>query len=275
MNKLIFSFFAALSALFSTTLFAQEEHAIAVVAHRGFWNCEEAGFARNSIAALRCAQEAGFWGSEFDVNMTADEVVLVFHDATIGGKRINEYPAEEFKDFRLENGEPIPTLDQYLEQAEKHPETVLVFEIKKHMTPEMECRAVDICIDKLKAHNLFDPSKVIFISFSINICKYLTKFASDFNIQYLDSDCRTAELGKMGINAIDTYQGKFHSDPSWIREARSNNMLVNIWTVDREKDIRKAIGYKVDYITTNYPVLTRNILSELGVGERPGSIMGL
>ena len=32
-----------------------------IVAHRGFWNCEEAGYAKNSIAALRCAQEAGFW----------------------------------------------------------------------------------------------------------------------------------------------------------------------------------------------------------------------
>lgn len=275
MNKLILIFFAALSALCPAILSAQDGHSIAVVAHRGFWNCEEAGFARNSIAALKCAQEAGFWGSEFDVNMTADEVVFVFHDGSINGKRINEYPAEEFKDFRLENGEPIPTLDQYLDQAEKHPETVLVLEIKKHMTPEMECRAVDVCIEKLKAHNFFDPAKVVFISFSINICKYLTKVASDFNIQYLDTDFRPAELVKMGINAIDTYQGKFHSDSSWIKEARSNNMLVNIWTVDRERDIRRAIGYKVDYITTNFPVLTRNLLSELGVDERLGSIMGL
>ena len=45
-----------------------------IVAHRGFWNCEEAGYAKNSIAALRCAQEAGLWGSEFDVNITADRI---------------------------------------------------------------------------------------------------------------------------------------------------------------------------------------------------------
>lgn len=41
-----------------------------IVAHCGFWNCEEAGYSKNSIASLRCAQEAGLWGSEFDVNMT-------------------------------------------------------------------------------------------------------------------------------------------------------------------------------------------------------------
>ena len=30
-----------------------------IVAHRGFWNCEEAGYAKNSIASLKCAQQAG------------------------------------------------------------------------------------------------------------------------------------------------------------------------------------------------------------------------
>ena len=55
----------------------------AIVAHRGFWNCEEAGYAKNSVAALRCAQEAGFWGSEFDVNMTSDGVLIVYHDSDV------------------------------------------------------------------------------------------------------------------------------------------------------------------------------------------------
>ena len=34
-----------------------EKGKMGIIAHRGFWNCEEAGYARNSVAALRCAQE--------------------------------------------------------------------------------------------------------------------------------------------------------------------------------------------------------------------------
>ena len=69
-----------------------------IVAHRGFWNCEEAGYAKNSIASLRCAQQAGVWGSEFDVNMTADSVLIVFHDSSIDGKKIEAYTPRELSE---------------------------------------------------------------------------------------------------------------------------------------------------------------------------------
>ncbi len=49
-----------ISALISISAAAQEKTGIA--AHRGFWNCEEAGYAKDSIAELRCAQEAGNLG---------------------------------------------------------------------------------------------------------------------------------------------------------------------------------------------------------------------
>ena len=72
-----------------------------IVAHRGFWNCEEAGYAKNSVAALRCAQENGFWGSEFDVNMTSDGVLIVYHDSDVEGKKIEKHPYAQFKDFKI------------------------------------------------------------------------------------------------------------------------------------------------------------------------------
>ena len=52
---------AALAMLVLCTNADARKKECGIVAHRGFWNCEEAGYAKNSIAALRCAQEAGFW----------------------------------------------------------------------------------------------------------------------------------------------------------------------------------------------------------------------
>ena len=74
---------ATVLAAATVTLAQAQKKASAIVAHRGYWNCEAGGYARNSLAALESAQKAGFWGSEFDVNMTADSVLLVFHDAHV------------------------------------------------------------------------------------------------------------------------------------------------------------------------------------------------
>ena len=67
---------SAVSCANTTTTSSLPEHKVGIVAHRGFWNCEEAGYAQNSVAALRQAQLAGFWGSEFDVQLTADTIVV-------------------------------------------------------------------------------------------------------------------------------------------------------------------------------------------------------
>ena len=85
---------------------------VAVVAHRGFWNCEEAGYAQNSIGALRAAQQAGFWGSEFDVQLTGDGVVVANHDKEYGPKKmvIAEHSYDELVQYPLPNGEKLPTL---------------------------------------------------------------------------------------------------------------------------------------------------------------------
>ena len=73
-----------------------------------------------------------------------------------------------------------------MEQAKKHPETVLVYELKRHSCAEVEDRFVDLVIKNLKKHELLDPSKVIFISFSHHICKRLAKELPGFTVQYLN-----------------------------------------------------------------------------------------
>ena len=104
MRKTIYIIILAIAALGCSSADAQAQTSkqTGIVAHRGFWNCEEAGYAKNSIAALRCAQEAGFWGSEFDVNMTSDGILLVYHDSDVEGKKIEEHPYSEFDRVRCE-----------------------------------------------------------------------------------------------------------------------------------------------------------------------------
>ena len=242
---------------------SQEDHKTGIVAHRGWWDCEEAGYSRNSVASLKAAQDAGFWGSEFDVNMTADKVLLVYHDSNIGEKVIDRTPYSEFKDIRLPNGEPIPTLDDYLEQAEKAPETVLVCELKKHSTPEIEDTLVDLTVSKIREHGLDSPDRVIFISFSINICKRLAGMMPGFTVQYLDDDYSPDDLVKAGINGVDYhYDVFFEGHPDWYQSARDNSMSVNVWTVNDSEDMERLFSLGVDMLTTDKPETARELLGD-------------
>ncbi len=244
-----------------------EEGAMGIIAHRGFWNCEEAGYAKNSIAALRCAQENGLWGSEFDVNMTADGVLLIYHDSKIEGKTIEDHPYSEFKDYKIANGETIPTLDQYLEQGLKYPETMLVYELKPHSCEEAENRLTDLTISKLKEYDLLNPDRVMFISFSYHICRRMAELLPEFTVQYLGGNKSPKELKEDGINGIDYHYGIFALKPEWAKEARKLEMSTNAWTVNKAGRMRKVIGQGIMYMTTDTPLDARRVLKEEGIRE--------
>lgn len=107
-----------------------------VIAHRGFWKAE--GSAQNSITALKKAAEAGVYGSEFDVQLTADGVIVVNHDETIAGLTIGKTPYNKLKDLKLKNGETLPTLADYLKAGKQLPDIRLILEIKPHSTQAQE-----------------------------------------------------------------------------------------------------------------------------------------
>ena len=46
-------------------------------------------------------------------------------------------------------------------------------------------------------------------------------------------------------------------------------MSVNVWTIDDEEKISEMIGLGVDQITTNEPLLTRDLLQKLEKKELP------
>lgn len=238
-----------------------------IVAHRGFWNCEEAGYAKNSIAALRCAQENGFWGSEFDVNMTADGVLLVFHDDKIDGKRIEKHPYSEFKDYVIANGEKIPTIDEYLEQGKKYPETMLVYELKPHSNAEVEDRFVELAVANLKEHGLLDPERVMFISFSYHMCMKLAQELPEFTVQYLGGEKNPETVRKDGINGIDYHFTLFDLHKKWSSLARRLKMTTNAWTVNKEEKMKDVIGHGIMYITTDYPLEARKVIEEAKIKE--------
>ena len=263
MKKSIFLMTIVLAAILTGC--APKPSKVAITAHRGFWNCEEAGFAENSVASLAQAQANGFWGSEFDIHITADDQILVNHDQTIQGLDIHALPLDSLLTVTLVNGEKPATLDDLLTIAESNPQTMLVCELKPHESEEREYVLVDKTIECLKAHNLYDPQKVMFITFSLNMAKRVAELCPEFTNQFLEGaerDLGPQEIHDMGINGIDYHFSKFQAHPEWVEQAHKLGMSVNVWTVDDEQIMRDMIDLGIECITTNEPLKVREILGE-------------
>ena len=241
---------------------SRDETKIAIAAHRGFWDCEGAGRMENTIASLREAQTAGLWGSEFDIHLTADAQIVVHHDRHIQGTDIQTADLEKLREYTLTNGEKMPTLDEYLEQGSKSASTILVLEFKSQYDEERENALVDLTLQKIKDHALYDPSRIMFISFSLNICRRIAQKAPEFTNQYLSGNIAPSELKEMGINGIDYQYSILEKHPEWVGQAHALAMTVNAWTVNKAADIQKMIDLGVDCITTNDPLLVREMLGD-------------
>ena len=239
---------------------------VAIVAHRGFWNCDEGGRSENSIAALKAAQNAGLWGSECDVHITADDVVIVNHDGEIKGKKIATHKFADFSADLLPNGERRPTIDQYLDQAAKCSTTKLIVELKPQAAEAREDALVDKTIAAIKAHGLYDPSRVLFISFSRHICEKIAAEHPRFVNQFLSSNFAKNEnpesYARRGINGIDYHHAMFKINPGYVTKAHELGMSVNAWTVDETADIKAMISASVDAITSNQPLRVRELLGD-------------
>ena len=241
---------------------ANQKGKTAIIAHRGFWNCEAAGYMENTIASLKAAQDNGLWGSEFDIHITSDDVVLVNHNDNIQGVKIADNPLSVFKAMTHKNGEHPATLDEYLTQGEKCKTTVLVIELKPQKAQDREDLLWAKTVEALKAHNLYDPTRVAFISFSHHLCQKIAAEAPQFINQYLEGDIAPDVLAGEGINGIDYEQKVLIENPDYVQAAHDKGMTVNAWTVNRDHNMRSLIYLGIDALTTNEPLLARKVLGD-------------
>ena len=183
MNKKLFA--AILALMMTGTAFAQKQiktwNKNLVIAHRGAWKTQK--LPENSIASLQEAIRIGCFGSEFDVQYTADGVAVINHNADFFGKDIATSTYQELVDFKkLGNGETIPTLEAYLKAGLNQKKTKLILEIKPQKTQINEDELVKKVIETVNA--LKATQWVEYISFSHYISTYLIANVPGARVSY-------------------------------------------------------------------------------------------
>ncbi|MDO5523522.1 MAG: glycerophosphodiester phosphodiesterase family protein [Bacteroidia bacterium] len=249
-----------LTLLFSHFIFyasAQE-----IIAHRGYWKTD--GGAQNSIAALMKADAIEAYGSEVDIWLSSDGVPVVNHDAdvTLNGKKllVQETPAATLRQVKLANGEPLPTVEEYLDAFEKCRGTKLIIEFKTHKTKEREDELARKVIKMVHDRGL--QNRVEYISFGVNFVNQVIKIDPNAPVYYLNGDLSPRVIKAMGASGIDYHHNVLKKNPHWVKESHNLGLKVNVWTVNSADDINKMIDLHVDFITTDEPLLTRELIDK-------------
>ena len=233
-----------------------------IIAHKGY---HPGNVPENSIEALRMAQELGVYGSEFDVWMTSDSKVVVYHDKTLTvngvSKKVYECTYAELKAAVENNGAPLATLEEFLEQGKKCPSVKLICEVKYHDDGDRTVAAAEACHALVSAAGM--TSQVEYISVNAAALKRLAVLSPGVMLQDVNSDypMDRASAVAAGIKGINYDFNKLTDEQ--IADAHEKGMVVGTWTVDTEADMRTMINRGVDFITTNEPVLLQQVLETL------------
>ncbi len=229
-----------------------------VVAHRGAF--KQNNLPENSIASLQQAIKLGCTGAEFDVWMTADDSLVIHHDSDYNDLVIEKTSFSELRKTPLSNGEPLPSLREYLIAGKTHNKTTrLVLEIKPSRISKGRGKLVADRVLQL-VHELDCANRMAYISFDYDILKRIHEIEPKAVTQYLNGDIAPAVLKPDGINGADYNLSVFKKHPGWITEAKKNNIQLNAWTVNDSTDMRWLLDSGFDFITTNEPEILFKIL---------------
>lgn len=224
-----------------------------VVAHRGAW--KKKNFPDNSIASLQEAIRLKCKGSEFDIQLTIDDSIVVCHDPTFNNLTIQNSKYSDLAVFKRSNGEKLPTLREYIIAGKQNNTTTFLFCEFKDTGLSPERKKVFInktldCVKKLNAQNL-----MVYVCFNIYLLKPLRDLEPSANLQYLNNDRSPIQLTKDKMNGVDYPFSVFDEHPDWIEIAKANGLTLNVWTINDPQRMDYYVEKNFDYITTDEPEL--------------------
>lgn len=233
-------------------------------AHRG--GASEAP--ENTMGAFESAVALGYRYLETDVHVTADGVLLAFHDGRLDRVTdrtglIRDLPYREVRQARVDGRAPIPLLQDLLDAF---PEARINIDCKHDS-------AVDALADTIARSGVHD--RVCLGAFSDRRVGRLRARLDDRVATSLGpkgvARLRSASYGlpagrfAAGCAQVPTGRGPVRLvDDRFVRAAHGRGLDVHVWTIDDPDEMRALLDLGVDGIMTDRPAVLKQVLVERG-----------
>lgn len=226
-----------------------------IIAHRG----ASADLPENTLAAFALAAEQGADGIELDVQFSADNQIVIFHDATLerltGSKRkVSQLSTAELKGIDLGMEQTIPTLDELLEMM--GPRLLYNIEIKEF---SMRDNGLETAVaDRIESFALQDMTLISsFNPFSVRRARQACSRSTTVALIRAEGFLKYTYLF-----ASEQADNPHHAlvDENYIVWANKRGYRIYAWTVDDPQVASRLVDLGVHGIITNRPQLIREHL---------------
>lgn len=236
-------------------------------AHRGAHDPDGAG--ENTLAAFAAAVELGYRYIETDVHLTADGVVVAFHDDhldrvtdMIGA--LADLPWSEVRQARVgTDGDPIPRLDEILE---RWPDVRVNIDPKHDSVVEPLAEVLTragavrrVCCGSFSEDRL----TTLRTRLGPDLCTSLGPRAT--------TRVAASALGAPGgvaagacVQVPTEVRGRRLVTPRFVRTAHALDLQVHVWTIDDPQEMHDLLDMGVDGLMTDRSALLREVLESRG-----------
>lgn len=240
-----------------------------VTAHRGFSKAAP----ENTLPAFQAAIDCGADYIELDIQLTADDRLVVIHDdkldRTTNGKGLVEKRTyEQLRTLSAgswfsEDGEfddvGIPLLSEVLELAGN--DIMLNIEIKKSGDPK---KTAEKAVELIEEYGIVNSCYVTSFSYpALKKVKQLNpkiKTAFIANLATATSYAQLPYIDAVSMNYLFVNQ-------SVVNSAHHHGKRIFVWTVDRQSEMQKMMALGVDNIITDRPDKALDIVNSKKVGD--------
>jgi glycerophosphoryl diester phosphodiesterase len=235
------------------------------MAHRGGAKHPDNIGYENSLHAFQNAVDLGYTYLETDLHATSDGVVIAFHDHRLDRVTdrtgvVAELPWSEVSKARINGHEPIPRLDELLEQF---PNIRFNLDIKAEGGLEPSAAV-------LKAANAID--RVCVSSFSQSRVRRIRKLLGprlctgygEWEIALIRFLPFALPSAGASLQIPQAYGPLRVLTPGLIKRAHARGKQIHVWTVDDPALMHRLLDAGVDGIITDRTDLLRDVLIERG-----------
>lgn len=225
---------------------------VKLIAHRGL----SSRYCENTYPAFLNACEKDFYGIECDIQFTADNKIVCFHDKTLrrlAGEntvlttlRYRELKRKTLSIKHIRGDFKICLFKKYLKLCTKYNKKCII-EVKGNPTHQQIDKLLKLIEKKRKLYNC------IIISFNSRVLAYIRQQNNTIRLQLLSRHpLKNKHVDFCKAYNINISFMKQLATRNTIKKYASNNIEVSVWVVNTKPEAQEFVDDGVEHITSNF-----------------------